>query len=48
MFIGGINLPFPVMGGRHGIVLPTLIGEYLSLIGIIVGYTMVKIGIINQ
>ena len=22
--VGGINLPFPVMGGRHGIVLPTL------------------------
>ena len=24
-FIGGIGLPFPVMGGRHGIVFATLI-----------------------
>ena len=26
MFIGGINLPFPVMGGKNGIVLPGLGG----------------------
>ena len=25
MFIGGINLPFPVMAGANGIVLPTLV-----------------------
>ena len=24
IFVGGINLPFPVMGGADGIVLPTL------------------------
>ena len=36
------------MGGKHGIVLPTLIGEYLSLIGIIMRYTIVKIGITKQ
>ena len=35
------------MGGKYGIVLP-LIGEYLSFIGIIMGYTIVKIGIIKQ
>jgi hypothetical protein len=23
IFIGGINKPFPVMGGKNGIVLPT-------------------------
>ena len=28
--IGGINKQFPVMGGKNGIVLPPLFGEYLS------------------
>ena len=25
IFIGGITLPFPVMGGKHDIVLPTYV-----------------------
>ena len=32
----------------YGIVLPTSSGEHLSFIGVIMGYTIVKIGIINQ
>ena len=36
MFIGGINLPFPVMGGKNGIVFPTwngTLGNIIQLLG---------------
>ena len=34
IFIGGICLPFPVMGGKHGIVLPTFPNRCIQLLQI--------------
>jgi len=31
IFIGAINLPFPVMGGKNGIVLPTKKNGHLHI-----------------